>query len=110
VKRERFHKRPAAPFFQMPVLAATARYAGDEIVAVAAVDEETAEEALELIRIDYQVLPFVLDAEAAVKPTAPQLYPRGTWSRRQSIPSYGATLKRGFGRRMWSWRRNTKPI
>ena len=71
------HKRPAAPFFQMPVLATTARYAGDEILAVAAVDEETADEALELIKVDYQVLPFVLDAEEAVKPKVPQLYPEG---------------------------------
>ena len=42
------HKRETAPFYQMPVLASTARHAGDEILAVAAVDEETATNALEL--------------------------------------------------------------
>src|SRR4030066_925886 len=62
------HKRPTPPVFQMPVLASIARYAGDEILAVAAVDEETAENALELIRIDYEILPFLLDAEEAIKP------------------------------------------
>ena len=71
------HKRGTAPFFQMPILANTARYAGDEILAVAAVDEETAETALEMIAVDYDVLPFVLDPEEAVKPTAPKLYPEG---------------------------------
>ena len=34
------HKRETPPAVVMPVLATTARYAGDEILAVAAVDEE----------------------------------------------------------------------
>ena len=61
----------------MPVLASTARYVGDEILAVAAVDEETAEAALDLIKVDYEILPFVLDAEEAVKPDAVKIYPEG---------------------------------
>ena len=50
------HKRDSAPFYEMPALATTARYAGDEIMAVAAVDEETAQEAIELVNVDYEVL------------------------------------------------------
>ncbi len=69
--------RGTPPLLPKPVLATTARYVGDEILAVAAVDEETAEEALDLIRVDYQILPFVLDAEEAVKPEAPKIYPEG---------------------------------
>jgi len=69
--------RGTPPLVPKPVLATTARYVGDEILAVAAVDEETAEEALDLIRVDYQILPFVLDAEEAVKPEAPKIYPEG---------------------------------
>ena len=69
-------KRGTAPFVPKPILATTARYAGDEILVVAAVDEETAENALDLIHVDYQILPFVLDAEEAAKPES-----RGTSSR-----------------------------
>jgi len=73
------HRRATPPTVVMPVLASTARYVGDEILAVAAVDEETAENALELIRVDYEILPFVLDAEEAVRPEAPRFIPRGMW-------------------------------
>ncbi len=37
------------------------RHIGDQIAAVAAIDEQTAKEALELISVDYEELPFVLD-------------------------------------------------
>ena len=70
-------KRGTPPFVPKPILATTARYVGDEILAVAAVDEETAEKALDLIKVDYEILPFVLDAEEAVKPGAPKIYPEG---------------------------------
>jgi CO/xanthine dehydrogenase Mo-binding subunit len=70
-------RRVSPPFVPRPILASTARYAGDEILAVAAVDEETAEEALDLISVDYLILPFVLDAEEAVKLEAPKIYPEG---------------------------------
>ena len=36
------------------------RYVGDEVAAVAAVDEDTAEEALSLIKVEYEPLPAVL--------------------------------------------------
>src|SRR5580704_3101947 len=42
----------------------TAQWAGDDIVAVAAVDESTAEDAVRLIKITYQKLPYLVsDAE-----------------------------------------------
>ncbi|NLG67510.1 MAG: hypothetical protein GX536_07355, partial [Actinobacteria bacterium] len=47
-----------------------ARHYGDAIAAVAAVDEHTAEEAIELLEVEYEVLPFVLDAEEAMQPGA----------------------------------------
>ncbi len=46
----------------------------DEIAAVAAVDEDTAEEALELIRVEYEELPAVFDPEEAMKPGAPVIH------------------------------------
>jgi len=61
----------------MPVLTDVARFVGDDIVCVAATSEEIAAEAVDLIKVEYQVLPFVLDPEAAMKPDAPKLYPKG---------------------------------
>ena len=48
------------------------RFVGEPVAAVAAVDRHIAEEALQLIAVDYEVLPFVLDPEEALKPDAPQ--------------------------------------
>ncbi|WP_309493295.1 xanthine dehydrogenase family protein molybdopterin-binding subunit [Candidatus Hecatella orcuttiae] len=56
------------------VLKDKARHVGDEIVAVAAVSEDVAEEAVELIDVKYEVLPAVYDAEEAMKPGAPQIH------------------------------------
>jgi 4-hydroxybenzoyl-CoA reductase subunit alpha len=50
------------------------RYIGDEIAAVAAVDRETAWEALDLIRVEYEDLPAVLDVHRAVEPGCPQIH------------------------------------
>ena len=50
------------------------RYVGDEIAAVAAIDLETAHAALELIKVEYEELPFVLTAEEALNDNAPQLH------------------------------------
>ncbi|MDP2268217.1 MAG: molybdopterin-dependent oxidoreductase, partial [Deltaproteobacteria bacterium] len=46
------------------------RYTGDAVAAVAAVDEDTAEEALDLIEVDYKLLPVLEDIEEAMKPGA----------------------------------------
>jgi 4-hydroxybenzoyl-CoA reductase subunit alpha len=59
---------------QMPLESEKARYIGDEIAAVAAVDEETAEHALSLIDVKYEVLPAVFDPVSAMKPGAPQIH------------------------------------
>jgi len=41
---------------------------------VAAIDEDTAEEALELIKVDYEPLPTVFDPEKAIQPDAPRIH------------------------------------
>jgi CO/xanthine dehydrogenase Mo-binding subunit len=51
----------------------TVRFIGDEVAAVAAETEEIAEDALRLIEVEYEALPFVVDLEAALRPNAPQL-------------------------------------
>ncbi|OQX66139.1 MAG: aldehyde oxidase [Desulfococcus sp. 4484_242] len=50
------------------------RYVGEDVAAVAAVDEETALEALSLIKVDYEPLPAVFDPEEAMQEGAPQIH------------------------------------
>jgi CO/xanthine dehydrogenase Mo-binding subunit len=50
------------------------RYVGEPLAAVAAVDEITALEALDLIRVEYADLPAVTDPIAALKPDAPLVH------------------------------------
>jgi CO/xanthine dehydrogenase Mo-binding subunit len=53
------------------------RYLGDEVACAAAETEEIAAEALKLINVEYEILPFVMDAEQAMKSNAPKLYEEG---------------------------------
>lgn len=52
------------------------RHVGDEVAAVIAVDEETAEHALSLISVEYEELPAVFDPMEAVQDGAPQIHER----------------------------------
>jgi len=56
------------------VLEDKVRYVGDAVAAVAAVDERTAEEAIELIRVKYEPLPVVFDELEAMKEDAPAIH------------------------------------
>ncbi len=49
-------------------------YDGHAVAAVAATSQATAEEAVELIDVKYEVLPHVIDVEAAMAPDAPILH------------------------------------
>jgi CO/xanthine dehydrogenase Mo-binding subunit len=51
------------------------RYVGDPVAGVAAVSEEIAEQALELIEVVYEPLPGVFDPEYGASPEAPLLHP-----------------------------------
>ncbi|MHC5011135.1 MAG: molybdopterin cofactor-binding domain-containing protein [Planctomycetota bacterium] len=50
------------------------RYVGDEVAAVAAVDEPTCRRALDLIEVDYEVLPAVFDPFEAMEDGAPRIH------------------------------------
>src|SRR5438445_6209924 len=50
------------------------RFVGDPVAAVAADNEEVAEEALSLIKVDYEELPAVFDEEEALQPAAPLVH------------------------------------
>lgn len=56
------------------ILADKVRYVGDGLAAVAAASEEVASAALELIEVEYDLLPAVYDPEEAMKPDAPRIH------------------------------------
>jgi xanthine dehydrogenase molybdenum-binding subunit len=59
------------------ILGDYAAWAGDEVgVAIAAETEQIAEQALKLVEVDWEVLPFVLDPLTAMKPDAPVIHPQ----------------------------------
>lgn len=59
------------------LLDTTVRFVGDEVAAVVAVDEHTAADAIHLIEVDYEELPFVLDPEQALEEGAPAIHEGG---------------------------------
>ncbi|HPF53595.1 MAG TPA: xanthine dehydrogenase molybdenum-binding subunit XdhA [Clostridia bacterium] len=58
------------------VLTDRVRFYGDDVAAVVARDEIAAARAARLVKVEYDVLPFVLDPIEAVKDGAPQLHER----------------------------------
>ena len=59
---------------ELPLAVDKVRFIGDEVAAVAAVDPDTAAEALERIVVEYEELPAVFDLDSARQPGAPVLH------------------------------------
>lgn len=59
---------------ELPIAISRVRYVGEGVAAVAATSEDIAEEALDLIDVDYEPLPAVFDPEEALLPDAPQIH------------------------------------
>jgi 4-hydroxybenzoyl-CoA reductase subunit alpha len=72
-----FVDTPRYPGDQYGLAVDKVRYIGDEVAAVAAVDEDTAEEALSLLGVEYEPLPAVFDHEEAMRPDAPRIHDLG---------------------------------
>ena len=72
------------------------RYVGDEVVAVAAIDNETCENALNLIKVEYEILEPILDFENAIdnksiihpEPEIHDMFPIGFEPKRNIAASY----------------------
>ena len=58
------------------------RYVGDPLAAVVAVDEATAEAALALFKVEYEILPSFMSVEEALQPTEDPIH---TYTRRGNI-------------------------
>ena len=50
------------------------RYVGEPVVAIAATDRYLAEDACDLVEVEYEALPAVVDPEAAMRPDAPVIH------------------------------------
>ena len=70
-----FVETPRYPPDQYPLATDKVRFVGEEVAAVAATDPYVAEEALSLIRVEYEPLPAVFDPEEAMQPGAPEIHP-----------------------------------
>jgi xanthine dehydrogenase YagR molybdenum-binding subunit len=63
-------------------------YQGDEIAAVAATTEEIAEDAVRLIKVEYELLPVLATPAQAMSADAPAVFPKGNVSQ-QSLQQEG---------------------
>lgn len=71
------HPRSASCTMDQYILDDRVRFWGEGIAAVAAVSEEIADEALDLIEVEYEPLPAILDIDAAQAPDAPLIHDVG---------------------------------
>ncbi len=71
------HPRSASVTKDQYIFDRKVRYWGEGVAAVAAVSEEIAEEAVELIEVEYEALPAAITLEGAQKPGAPQIHDNG---------------------------------
>ena len=62
---------PEMPNLGNPILTNEPAYVGDPILAVAAIDEQTAEDAIEAIDFIFEPLPFVVDPLKSLQPGGP---------------------------------------
>jgi len=72
------------------------RFIGEEVAAVAAVDENAALDALEKIRVDYEELPAVFDTREALAPGAPEIH-YGARNIARDIAFDRGDVEAGFG-------------
>lgn len=73
------------------------RFVGDKVAVVAAVDKDTAEEALELIDVEYEKLPAVFDPEKAMLPGAPKVHDDTDRNIAAHIRNEWGNIEKGFG-------------
>jgi len=79
--RSNVKKLDLSPALKMPGVVVAipvhneSHYEGEPVAAVAAVSPEIADDAIHAITVEYEQLPFVVTAEQAMKPGAPQVFP-----------------------------------
>ena len=68
------HPRLPIPGRMRPLVAAVARFVGEPVVAVVAHDPYLAQDAVDLVEVEYEPLPALADVGAALGPDAPVLH------------------------------------
>lgn len=98
-----FVETPRYPPDQYVLATDRVRYIGEEVAAVAAIDPYVAEEAIDLIRVEYEPLPAVFDPIEAMQPDAPEIHPSHPKVKEPLANIAGKTetgwgdIERGFG-------------
>jgi carbon-monoxide dehydrogenase large subunit len=94
------HHLPMIPSLKQiqwyPLAHEKARFVGEPIAAVVAESRYIAEDALELIEVDYEELPAVSDAEAGLAPDAPRLYDDWDDNVFLFLPAAGGDVEQAF--------------
>ena len=67
--------RTLVPLVEYPLAIDRVRYVGQPVAIVVATSRHLAEDAAAVVAVDYEPLPAVADAEAALEPDAPLLFP-----------------------------------
>lgn len=81
---------------ELPLARDKVRFIGDEVAAVAAIDEDIAEEAIDLIEVEYEELPAVFDMEEAIQPGAPLVHDDVPNNIRLTYANERGSVERGF--------------
>ncbi len=79
-----------------PLAVGRVRYVGDPVAVVLAESRYVAEDALDLLEIDYEPLPAVTDPEAALAPDAPLLYEEFGSNVAFMVPASGGDIRAAF--------------
>jgi CO/xanthine dehydrogenase Mo-binding subunit len=78
-----------------PLLASDrVRFAGEPIAAVASYDAAVAEEAIDLVKVDYEPLPATFSPNDALKPNAPKIHPNGNVAKHMKLRK--GNIEEGF--------------
>ena len=90
------HPRSASLACDQYILDNKVRYWGEGVAAVAAVSEEVADEALDLIEVEYEELPTALTLESAMAPGAPVIHQRADNLVADPVVVKRGDVERGF--------------
>ena len=81
----------------IPILDTKVRFVGDEVVAIAATNEFEAVQALSLVDIKYDILPFSLDTYDAMSDNSEPIHPGGNLINGAPIIEQRGNISEGFG-------------
>lgn len=93
-----FVETPRYPADQDVLAVEKVVHVGQEVAAVAAVDLDTARRALDLIEVDYELLPAVFDPFKAMAPGAPEVQPtHPKVAEKETLSNIGGKTETGWG-------------